>query len=1764
MLFGRLEILNSLGQGQFGRVHRAFDRTLNREVAVKEFFKDVTEWGDESFRKEMRLLSHLHHPALVQVHDLLIDDATGTHYLTEDLVAGPSLSQFLRDASWPSRWEAFVQILQGLEFLHRQGVIHLDIKPSNVLVNPGSGSMPPQVKILDFGIADEISRFNQKGLIAGTFPYIAPEVALGEQVDGRADLYSLAVMFSRTFKKIPEDDSASSAGSTGKSIEELVRETVGRVPPPPEAFRADVPDLFREILVTLLEPNPRHRFWSANQVISRINARSSTRYALEPGRQRLPDKATAMLSGLESPLKEMCAWFDECRNAFQPLFVGAIVGRPETGKSELLDEFRRWAELRDERVVSLADQKSGLPELFERLPVTQDAAALRPYAPYLKALLPETFKEAPDPPSLETTPDMQHVQFLEKLAAALSVLTVRRNLIVLVDDLDRKADVRELLSYYCMTLGEDPNTKADGSTFLLVTSASEEALPIRLVLDRTLMLGPWSDEQAGGVLKSLLGVADPPGRLLRRLMDKTEGVPGLFVEYLRLLVEKVLRPGEDLEAQLETLDWSRLDATLNLSVWFAEELKRLSKPERTILEWLCVSPKGMMAEDLESLDPLLSGLGTSHLRRTQDLGWVRQGPEGSQLASDVRREAVLSQMNPSERAAKHLQLAERWTQLSFGRNETNADGRMSAFDRAHEYFLAGKPAQAFALARPDLQLLVRLHQPGPALRFLEEHADAAAPLPPADAITYRTLLAQAQSATARFPDAIETFRQLLNQAEGLDARAELTSGLAHAYRHGGRLNEAAEAIRGITSRLALDSRWLPVLDALLADILLEQSQYDEAAALCRSYLSGGKSCPDDERLAFRHVLAKFHLYRREMESAIPLFHRNAEETKGSGRSARHALALNSLGVAHLAQGRLDEAVSLFQSCATLSQEIGDLRGTALAYVNLGVAFHKAQNIDVSSKHYEKALTIFRRISDRTDEARALYNFGILRAQARDMAGAENAYEEALRLAQDLRMIHLEAALRLELAECFEQRSHLNRAERECEQAIDLFQRLGMPDDLMLSRLKLAEIRADRGLLREAHSELAACEPQVGEASPPLVQIRFFFAKGKSLRQTDPRSARACFEKALTTLDQSPSKDPLIREKIVREWSALTPPERVSSPSSSEPSEEVPMSSEGKTLMSSRIVIGGSAGNPSKGQEPEPGGTRQVPVQPTVTPADPPQPSADPPLHRRRTDTEAFNLLDVARKINSALDLQDLLVDIVDSLLAFTDAERGFLLLMENGAPVVRVARSHDKKDIRDTAENFSLTVAQETLEAHQPVIALDAMKDPRFKDSASIYQLQLRSVIAVPLFMRGEAIGALYMDTRLKAGRFTEQDVPLLSVLSELAAVAIYKAQLIAQNVRDQRELRKTVRELKDSKDQIETLNHQLEEANRKLKDQLASQETRLEEAEEKLSVLIREEQPKYKYERIVGSSPALRRVLLSVDRAVESRVPVLLQGESGTGKELAARAIHFNSPRKDKPFVPVNCGAMPQDLFESELFGHVKGAFTGADREKPGLFEVAEGGTLFLDEIGELPLPLQVKLLRVLQDGVIRRVGDTRERKLDVRIIAATNRDLKTLVAEKTFREDLYYRLGVYRIQIPPLRERREDIPALARAFLDQIAVEEKESPKKISKRALSALMGRPWPGNIREMENFLRTAHVVAREAEIDVQDLAQGEGISTPEMPQGRRRGQNLKSAVLEYQRELIIESLRRAENNISEAARDLGVDRSQLSIWVKKLKLKGKDS
>jgi formate hydrogenlyase transcriptional activator len=444
-------------------------------------------------------------------------------------------------------------------------------------------------------------------------------------------------------------------------------------------------------------------------------------------------------------------------------------------------------------------------------------------------------------------------------------------------------------------------------------------------------------------------------------------------------------------------------------------------------------------------------------------------------------------------------------------------------------------------------------------------------------------------------------------------------------------------------------------------------------------------------------------------------------------------------------------------------------------------------------------------------------------------------------------------------------------------------------------------------------------------------------------------------------------------------------------------------------------------------------------------------------------------------------------------------------------------------------------VVQYVRKTGQSLVIADAAADERFAADPYVRDVRPKSILCMPVVHQGKSGGILYLENTLATDVFTAERLRVLDVLTAQAAISLENARLYRERTEEVERRKRAEEELRAALAEVESLKNRLEAENVYLKEEIRSE---------------------HNFDEMVGTSPALLHVLRAVERIAPTDSTVLIGGETGTGKELVARAIHDRSRRRERPLVKVNCGAIPAGLVESELFGHVKGAFTGALEKRVGRFELAQGGTIFLDEIGDVPLETQVKLLRVLQEQEFEPVGSNRTLRIDARVIAATNRDLAGAVRAGKFRSDLFYRLNVLPLTVPPLRERRSDIPQLVAFFLARVSRRFSKSVTTVSRETMDLLANYSWPGNIRELQNVIERAVVLSSGSALVIDPDTLPAQAASPVAPANERGDLTLE----EVERRHILDVLRQTGGVIegpSGAAQILRLHPNTLRSRMKKL-------
>jgi len=928
---------------------------------------------------------------------------------------------------------------------------------------------------------------------------------------------------------------------------------------------------------------------------------------------------------------------------------------------------------------------------------------------------------------------------------------------------------------------------------------------------------------------------------------------------------------------------------------------------------------------------------------------------------------------------------------------------------------------------------------------------------------------------------------------------------------------------------------------------LRSGEYTQAAAAAEA-AEGGDDAVDADAMAAHGVALAFagdeahgkELLSRSLACARKLAHRRLE-----------AVALGAMAILHQRAGRSAEARQAYEESLAAAEKARDVATVALTRLNLAGLARAEGDLAAALAHLEAAVDMGRRAGSLIAVQGALLHLANLDLYLGRYARARGSIESLERDHAELSAIHRATLLGLS-AELAARSGDLAAAIAGYERSAQAWEALGRPIDAAESRLE--------GLL--THSRVAGVNP--AELGRGLEAVRAAlgesgFAEHEALAQivtgaiallsTDEAGARAALDRAHDQAAQSDRRE--------WQWLALEARARLST-------------AQGSKALARRDVEGAlaileetAAKLPRDLREVFWNDPRRRALQEAhgAAPSKPAARAAQPAAITGRTTTlmgqplpaedRLARIFEITRELATERDLPRLLARVTDHAILLLGAERGFIVLADaEGKLSTRTVRDRTGDDPH---AQFSHSVAERVITSGEPVVVERAREDERLAHAVSVHQLMIQSIACVPIRAAGieqpgeawsgpRTIGALYLETRLRPGVRFSDELPTLAAFADQAAIAIESARLIEENRARAEELAEANQELSIARDKLSELLGRRTE-------QLAVTRRNLKQARAEL-------RSHFGYAGLVGTSAAMRKLYALLERIKDTDVPVLVTGESGTGKEVVAKAIHAAGARAKKPFLGVNCGAIPANLLESELFGHVRGAFTGADRDRKGLFREAEGGTLLLDEIGDIPIKMQPGLLRVLQERSVRPVGGVQEEPVDVRIVAATNRDLSQMVAEGTFREDLFYRLHVVEMKIPPLRERTEDIPPLIDHFLSLFAARYRRERKAVDKSALRRLLAYEWPGNVRQLEHVLLNAWLMGDEKELMSDDFELPDAPSTrlpprsaipSEAPRSTRNVAQSEAEFKDSERERILNALTACNWNRVQAARMIGLPR-----------------
>jgi transcriptional regulator with GAF, ATPase, and Fis domain len=1706
-LLGRYRVAELIGRGSFGRVLKVIDTQSGEPRALKIALGPAKHRigaaaAEAMLFDEFEQLARLSHPSLPRVFEVgrtsePIDDvAPGAPYFIAEWIAGGRCDTRRWDDP-RALWSLLADIAGALAVIHAAGLVHGDVSPPNILLVDDKA---PRAVLVDLGLASgEGAR--------GTPQYMAPE-ALAGHVEARSDLYGMGATVVRLVTGRPIHD----APTLGELVHKIV---TASAPPALPGLPRPLADLIVRLVARDIDARPA----SALAVLDELDQLAAV---VAPGlARRARPKVGAAPAPASWPGADVVV-DPLARGLASRGFIHVVAGVAPSGARQLVDRaIRKW------QLDEVARGRRAMPVIAGGL----DEVALRLVVA---------------PSATSSTVDSGR-RWIDAIARAVSRVDA-----LVVFELGDDPRARDVLAALVRAGIERP----------VVVIADE---PVAARDDIIVHVAPLLDIDGVRVLAASMLGKDPPRPWAEGLQRASGGLPLTTIELVRSIA--------DVDDPL-AVDWSER-STLGATELRARQLRAVSAPARSLA--LAIAVWGGRARFDRALSTARSSGDSVSLAEVVELehaGLARR--RGDEVAID-RATAGAIETDASKQVATFALAG-----LTDARSSSDVPLEALAALLVRAPMTAERAQLACEVAD---QLLVRGR--ADRARTLAEHAMTAA------AARAGLIAARAAAATGAYRD-VEALARAAQAAGGDGVDAQLV--IARAAQRAGDLDAAESTlwalyaqhpdhaeVAGTYARLLVtrsrfdDARGVATAGGALAGLRAEAAglaafylgELDEAdrafAALELGGTAGGDSATVGRALSLRGMVAQ---QRGQLGLASDRYREAARKLDEAGEIHAAAVAELNLGTALSERGRASEALPRLAAASRVFAELGANTEHVAADLNRGNALLALGQADDAYAAADAALT-------HADGAPHLRAFALLvlgdsLRRLGEEKSAERAYREALAIGVERGDSHAQVSACVALAEA------------GLAVDADVESLCTSPDDrdrwtIARGRLAVAIVDARRNRtgthapLRESASHAALRD------SGPVAALRDSGPSDAVLPAMRDTTRMSGVHMAI--VDRTKQTGSTAAQRVVDPRTGSNPVQRVpgalrdtgSSPALRYPELEWPAETD---LLALAQACGDAAMRAAdadrlerafranavaamlaqRGRDAALARTftdrargahaamvaAAAPVFRAALDADPDLlglPGGEPaPAQRFRDDSAAHlrRLLTLSRRLNTEASVERILDEVIDTAIELTAAERGFLLLRQSDgelAPVV--SRNFAMGDLESGERSVSRSIAERAAQTGEAVVTVDAGVDERFAVAASVAALRLRSVLVVPLRQRGAITGCIYVDHRLRGGAFDDAAATVLGELADIAAIAIENARLTD-------DLRRSTREV--------------DELNRRLSAELAERDAELVRVKADLPDRSRLRNP---FDAIVGRSPAMMRMLDVLDRASATALPVVIVGESGTGKELVARALHDHGPRRDGAFVAINCSAVPEPLLESELFGHVRGSFTGAERDRRGLFEVADGGTLFLDEIADTSPAMQAKLLRVLQDGMIRRVGDSKTRKVDVRVIAASQRSLAELAAAGKFREDLRFRLEVITIPVPPLRERDGDIPLLVEWLLAHLCPG--RTAPRLTRTALRALGQHRWPGNVRELENALARGVAMGGDV-IDVADLPEAVAAASarPE-PAKPTIGEDLrlKPALTATEQAYINAAMSRAKGNQTVAARLLGLSRFGLQKKLRRL-------
>lgn len=1657
-----------------------------KRVVLRTIFSGETDSPSASIAsEEFSLMRRLRHPNLVHVLDFGFLKQSEGLFWAREWVQGKDLQRGTEGMEFEQALDLMATLTMAVQYLHARGIVHGKLKPSNVILPEGGGR---RLRIMDFGLAQH-GAIPRPGNGPAMLPYTAPEIFLGERCNKKSDLYSLGILFYQLLaRRLPFEDE-----DPGFMVQKHLQGSVDLRP----IERTRGGHRLAQLVRSLLDKDPARRPVSGNDVIRLIGETIGRDYSEKEINELMNHFSAAQLVGRREEMQLLIERMKRVRESGRGWTV-FIKGEAGSGKTRCMEELRSWAVLEGCRVV-------------EGMCRTREEGAYGPYRQILANCEPEKgavlfqFGETvrtSTPGVFESSSEFAAGQFRDLLTRELLRRLKGRPTLLLLHDFHLADEATNaVLGYLSSDIQNQP-------VLLCVSlrSGDESRAGVGRIVDSVirqewgeiLALEPLTKESVEQLVEGMTGDSRLRSTLGAWIFKSFGGNPFFLEEVLKHLVEQKLLRREYGKWRFVEKELGRMEIPASIGIVLQKRLEQLPASAREVANWLALFhsavPVSLLSSAMKQNFTAIAGA----LQELSIRQMIRMGMQGAEETVEFRHsliaEVIRGDLPKKSRRIMHRKIAEAIER------ESGSEGRIQELAMHHIEGNSGSIGVRYAQSAAAQSRAEFAHEN--ALRCFEYIFKNRRYLKD-EQLCYAAIEASDTMFALGFPRrANRLLKAEISQYKAIDSelKARMYMQLALSYQHLGDLRmQETYCRKGLRLFRNRPSDEVNLTKAMLwAELAF--------AAILQSHSRRGllflekarQSCPEQNATALKgrihNLLAYLHRFAGNLAEALSASKRAADMLGNSGESYLTCSAYSTQGIMLQALGRFPLALEKHKKAISLSNLSRSVVLKSQALGNLAECLCRTGSMQEAANAAKLAAKSVREANNPAIR----YAFNTILAEINlascDYRAAANVVHE---LDQDAKhnqtiyilghALYVTANLRYSLGD-------FNAAIESIEKLCCLQTNEAPFYEHELARAILARILFEQGYKQKALSLLRALERAVAKKRWPYQKCIIFlhisevcfrlrkikdgerYAK-KALRlatamQTtslishshlmlgllssplsplNDQSSRHVEEEMQTTfiVQSKKASEQLIKACQCAEnscsfeiaWRAHAELCRILKKTSgathyldhAQKAYELLCKIEEKVPSEMLPFYSGAFGRSHVKAE----------LAHLIESAADQERSSDASVADIRDEEKTRVLLRMSATVNSIGELDPLLEEILDQLIHAMVVERALIFLRDELTGNLQFAKGrNNKQEPLGVTARLDRYVLLNVLRQERPILSANAQTDPRMLNKQHVKPSSSGKLLCAPLKVSNRILGVLYADHSLPAVSLSESTISLFAAFCNIAAMAIDNALTHQHMVKEKNELEKYLHQARDS------------------------------------------------YREIVGKSSFMELLRDRIGLAAASPLDILIAGESGTGKELVARAIYRTGRRKTGKFVSVDCGSLADSLAEAELFGFRKGTFTGAVESRDGLIEAADGGILFLDEIANLPLRLQAKLLRVLQEREVRPLGETTPHKIDIQVVAATNKDLLTEVRNGQFRDDLYYRLKAFEIRIPPLRERAEDIPLLIEWFLDKTA--EPGRVRRFSSEALALLSRYTYPGNVRELKNIVAGSYYSTVAREIGIDDL------------------------------------------------------------------------